>query len=362
MKLLYLFSIIITLFSCKEYITEKNCFKGQKEKNTRHREFEVDNLEKIIKANPNYIKFTMDQNIISFEENNAEERNSALYDETEWKKRLEEYNNQFAALSNYFNDQFLYIAIQKERNTIFGVAQNQFGYWFLEIKNNIPAAYYLGLSNYTFINKKQRKNFVNEDKLMLYGSFVRIKGSWGYPFGPQMEVVKDRLNFECNLDSIRKDSDKDHFNDLFEKLVLLDPNSSDTDNDGISDFKDINPLNKAENSKFTNLYSQLIDIDYKNYDFSKNNYSFAGYFSDCDYFQKVGPSKVKVLIYPENERVNLKSDYKLNMFQEYVGKIKKDTDGKTFYINFGSGAGGGYYKAIYENGKWALTKNSTYNI
>lgn len=362
MKLSYLL-ILTTLFSCKEYITEKGCFEGEEEKKIRSGEFKLDTPEKIIKANPAHVKFTTDHNVISFEQNKEENEPGMLNDdEAAWKKSVAEYNSRFAGLSKYFKDQFLYIAIQKENKALFGIAENQFGYWFLEVKNNIPNAYYIGLSNYTFLNKKQPEIFVKGNKLMLYGSFIRVKEDWAYPYGPQMEAVKNHLHFECDLKAIKKDSDKDRFNDLFEKLVLLNPDSPDTDRDGISDFTDVNPLYKQEQSKFTDLYSQIIDFDYQHFNFAANNYSFTGYFSDCGYFQKINPTKVKVLIYPENERYTVKSDYRLNMFPEYVGKIKKDNDGTTFYINFGSGAGGGHYKAVYEKGKWVLSKQSTHSI
>src|SRR5690606_8001444 len=102
------------------------------------------------------------------------------------------------------------------------------------------------------------------------------------------------------------------------------------------------------------------DLQYQ--DFSKCHYSFTGYFSDCEYFQKVMPTRNKVLIYPEKERYHLKSDYKPAMFPRYLGKIKKGEDLKTFYVNYGSGAGGGYYKAIYEKERWKISKLSTHVI
>ncbi|WP_326984047.1 hypothetical protein VUJ46_05750 [Chryseobacterium sp. MYb264] len=360
MKIFYSSLLLILLFSCKQYYIEKNCFEDGKEKNNKYKEFKIDSQEEILRANPSHLRFIINKELKTYDEESKDDR--VFRSESESRKRIEKYNKKFTDLRKNFGEQFFYKNIQKENNNIYGIGENQFGYWFLEVKNNTPNAYYLGLSNFTYFNNVQPENFVSGNRLLAYGSFIRISESWGYPFGPKKEAVKDQLVFEINLDLVRKDSDKDRFNDLFEKLILLNPNSADTDNDGISDFIDINPLYKSEKSKFTDLYSQVVDHDYQNFDFSKNNYSFAGYFSDCDYFQKINPTLVKVLIYPEKERFNLKSDYRLGMFPDYIGKIKKDRDDKKFFINYGSGAGGGFIEAIYENGKWILSKQSTYAI
>lgn len=362
MKIISTLIISLSLLSCKQYEIDKHCFENGKENHTKYKEFELDKPEDIVKANPKHVKFTIDKKIKSYKEDLAEINHSYDYDEKASKKRMEEYDQKFSDLIKNFGEQFQYFNIQKEKNLVYGIGRNQFGYWFLEVKNNIPNAYYLGLSNFTYINNEQPEKFVIGNKIFAHGSFIRIREEWGYPFGPQMEVVKDQLVFEININIIKKDSDNDRFNDLFERLVALNPNSADTDNDGISDFTDGNPLYKSEKSKFSDLYSQVIDDDYKTFNFSKNNYSFAGYFSDCDYFQKINPTQVKVLVYPEKERFKLKSDYKLGMFSHHFGKIKKDKNGKKFFINYGSGAGGGFVEAVYENGKWILIKQSTYAI
>lgn len=363
MKLFYTSILLISLFSCKQYETEKNCFEDGKEKDIKYQEFKIDRPEEILHANPSHVKLSINKDLKTYEEEVNDYRKTMFEDgENAWKKRMDEYNTKFGDLVKNFGEQFICKNIQKESNHIYGIGENQFGYWFLEVKNNIPNAYYLGLSKFTHLNNQQQENFVSGNKIRVYGSFIRISESWGYPFDPPIEAVKDQLVFEINLDEVKKDSDKDRFNDLFENLILLNPNSADTDHDGIPDFTDINPLYKSEKSKFSDLYSEVINNDYLNFDFSKNNYSFKGYFSDCDYFQKIKPTHVKVLVYPEKERFNLKSDYKLDMFPNYIEKIEKDKDGKKFKIHYGSGAGGGFIEAINKNGKWALNKVSTYVI
>lgn len=322
----------------------------------------MDTPDKILKANPDHVQFSIDLDIKGYEDEFNDNRGTALKVENTWQEKEKEHNKTYGDLSENFGRQFNYINIQKKDHIIYGIGENQFGYRFLEVKNNIPNAYFLGLSKFTHLNDQQPESFVSGNKISAYGSFIRIKESWGYPFGPQLEAVKDQLLFEIDLTTVRKDSDYDRFNDLFERLILLNPNSADTDHDRISDFTDINPLYTSEKSKFTDLYSQIVDNNYQNFNFSKNHYSFTGYFSDCDYFHKINPGNVKVLIYPEKERYHIDSDYGLNRFPENIGKIEKDKDGKTFRINYGSGAGGGFVEAIYENGKWVLSEQSTYII
>jgi len=362
MKLFYLTLISFATLSCQDYQTEKNCFEDGKEKKTHYKEFTIDRPEDILRANPYHVKFSMSKDVDSYEENYNNDRNLNISDESIWRKRAEEYQFRFKGLISHFGDQFIYKNIQQNNRETYGIGENQFGYWFLEVKNGVQNAYYLGLSKFTYLNDRQPVSFITGNKLVAYGSFIRISESWGYPFGPPSEAVKDRLVFEIDLDMVRKDTDHDRFNNLFETLILLDPKSSDTDQDGIPDFTDMNPLYKSENSKFSNLYSQIIDSEYENFHFSKNSYFFTGYFSDCDYFQKASPKNVKILIYPEKEMDHLQSDYKLGMFPDYLGRIKKDKQKNKFYINYGSGSGGGSIEAFFINKKWTVKKISTYNI
>lgn len=106
----------------------------------------------------------------------------------------------------------------------------------------------------------------------------------------------------------------------------------------------------------------IIDLKYKQSHFSKANYFFTGYFSDCDYFHQVNPTQVKVLIYPEKKSFELQSDYRLGMFPEYIGNIRKDKDKNRFYIDYASGFGGGFIEALFKKGQWNLYAQSTYNI
>ncbi|GEN77621.1 hypothetical protein [Chryseobacterium hagamense] len=360
MKLIYLPLSVFILISCITDRKEDACFENDKKEKTAYQEFRIDTPQEILRANPSHVKFTVDNKLKTYKEETEDARKS--YSEAEDKKRFKVYDDKYAELIKNFGNQFYYINTEKVDGIVYGIGQNMFGYWLLETKNNTVAAYYLGLSQFTHFSKKQPEHFISGNKLLAYGSFVRISKSWGYPFGPQKEAVKDRLVFEIDLQTVKKDSDKDRFNDLFEKLVLLNPDSADTDKDGIPDFTDSNPLYRSEKSKFTDLYTLIIDREYEQSGFSKGSYFFTGYFSDCDYFHHINPTQVKVLIYPENKSSELQSDYRLGMFPEHIGKIRKDKDKNRFYIDYGSGSGGGYIEALFKNGKWNLTKQSTYDI
>ena len=357
----FIFLLVLLLFSCKNS-TEENCFENGEKDNTNFPEFQVEQLNNITKANPDHVQLHENKMSESYDSIMNKVYDDAFADEKTWHLKQKKYKSEFSELIIAFKDQFIFKNIQKQNDIVFGLAENQFGYWLLEIKNTVPNAYFLGLSDYTYINNKQKEKFVKNDKIFLDGSFIRVSESWGYPFGPPMEVVKDQITFEIDLNEVLKDTDKDRFNDLFEKLILLNPQSKDTDQDGINDFIDVNPLYKKEQSKFSILYQQIMDLDYQNQDFSSLNYSFAGYFSDCEYFQKVNPTKAKVLIYPENKRDRLKNDYRLGKFTMYYGKIKKSKDANTFNIHYGSGSGGGNISAKFESGKWIINRKNEYSI
>jgi len=96
MKLFYIPVLFISLFSCQKYETVKNCFEGEKEKSTKYKEFKIDSPEEIIKANPDHVKFTINKDIKSYQDEFNDERNIALDDENSWKKKFEKYNTKYS--------------------------------------------------------------------------------------------------------------------------------------------------------------------------------------------------------------------------------------------------------------------------
>lgn len=181
MKLTYVPLIALLFYSCKQNDTENNCFENGKEKNAFYKNFELDAPDKILKANPDHVQYSIDLDVKAYEDEVNDTRNTAL-DENAWKEKEKEHNKKYKDLSENFGRQFNYINIQKKDHIIYGIGENQFGYWFLEVKNNIPNAYFLGLSEFTHLNNLQPENFVSGHKISAYGSFIRIKKSWGYSF------------------------------------------------------------------------------------------------------------------------------------------------------------------------------------
>ncbi len=64
--------------------------------------------------------------------------------------------------------------------------------------------------------------------------------------------------FTIPLEDLTRDSDHDGYNDIFEQSFGLNPESKDTDGDGISDFDDLNPMFTSGKNKFTQLYELLL--------------------------------------------------------------------------------------------------------
>ena len=286
------------------------------------------------------------------------EQDEMSYDEALNLTLSADYKSNLAIFEGYFNKQFACLCFQKEGESLYAVAENGFGYWLLEIKNKNPRAYYIGFSKNTHINRIQNSRFIRNKKLYLDGSLLGI--TFGARF-PVTRAVIDSLTFETDLADIKKDSDGDGYNDLFENLIFLNPHSRDTDGDGISDFDDHNPLFPSAENPFTGLFKQMIDSEVYS-DETENHYAFEAYESECELFRKVNPEKARVLIVSGAQAYRLKNDFRSSLFRTFYGKIKKDPDGKTFYLPYFKNSGGGKIIATYENGKWSFIEDQEYKV
>jgi len=315
-------------------------------------------LEFVVFNHPKHIKFVENKNILSYEEDEMSEYEKTSDSPFFWENKRLEYDKKFADFITYFHKQFTYIQVQKEKKSLYAIAKNSFGYWLLEIKNKNPKAYYLGFSKNAYINRNQKENFVCNNTLYLDGSFIAVESSVKFN---DFKAVKDFLTFEINLDDIKKDSDNDGYNDFFEKLIFLNPYSKDTDGDGISDFDDLNPLYKSENTKWTNLFEEIISENASFDNRQENHYQFQTYQSDCNYFHKINP-KTRVLILTGTQAYKLQNEYWSNSFSDFYGRIKKGADDDILYIPYYKFSSGGRIIAIYKDGKWSITKEQEYVI
>jgi hypothetical protein len=167
----------------------------------------------------------------------------------------------------------LIIKTEKLGNSIAVLYQTEEYYkskYYLAISNNEGKTwknFYTGLIknfNYVFKNNSQFPLWKDKNHLQIEADIVRMSEQMRFP-GPheKYEIVRNNALITLNLNEIIKDSDNDGFNDLEEKLELFtNPNSSDTDQDGIPDSEDINPKYKSIDNEFTKLLQGIL---YGNY-------------------------------------------------------------------------------------------------
>lgn len=256
----------------------------------------------------------------------------------EWIKALPEFN---------------YLSV----NENFALAKNKYGLWIVEKNENQFKPYFLGLTQNFYLNDfyKTDQKFIQNNQFVASGTIVNIQRLSRVPMLPKYEVIKDGIEFSIPLDDIRKDSDGDGYNDLFEEFIGLNPSSKDTDGDGISDFEDSNPKFKSETTKFTSMYETIVDEPSE-----KLQYSFTEILTDCDYFHSINPKNLKVLVYKTDEKVPLKEDVIDNFFARKYSKMSTNKDfPEVYFTDFSDESGNGTYSAEYKDGKWKVDKKYT---
>jgi hypothetical protein len=143
------------------------------------------------------------------------------------------------------------------------------GYWlaYSEDSGKNWSYNYTGLSeknNYIFKENSKLPLWKDDHHLQIESDIVRMTDPMGHPLPPEYEVVRDNALVIMDINEILKDSDHDGTNDITEKKLFLNPNSADTDEDGIPDSKDTNPRFKSDTNEFTTLYEGIM---YGNYEF-----------------------------------------------------------------------------------------------
>lgn len=239
----------------------------------------------------------------------------------------------------------------------YALAKNKYGLWIIENSNNEFKPYFLGLTQNIFLPDFYAKDqkFIQDDHFLMSGSLVDIQRLSRVPMLPKYEVLKDGVQFSIRLDDLKRDSDGDGFNDLFEKFIGLNPKSKDTDGDGISDFEDNNPKYKTGTDTFTTMYENLVD-----HGITKTHYSFVEILTNCEYFQGINPKTLKVLMYNTSEKVPLKDDVLDHFFPKKYSKMKtyKNYD-QVYFTDFLDETGDGTISAELVNGKWKFDKKYT---
>ena len=249
--------------------------------------------------------------------------------------------------------EFDYLSIQEN----YALAKNKYGLWIIEKNNDDFKPYFLGLTQNIYLPDFYGKDqkFLDNNQFLMNGTVVDIQRLSRIPMLPKYEVIKDGVQFAINLDEIKKDSDKDGFNDLFEKFIGLNPNSGDTDGDGITDFTDPNPKYKSGTDKFTAMYETLVD-----HPKAVTQYSFTEILTDCDYFQAINPKNIKVLMYDTTEKAPIKDDVLDHFFPGKYSKMKMYKGyPEVYFTDFSDKSGDGTLSAEFVNGKWKFDKKYT---
>ena len=294
-----------------------------------------------MKSLPDYKKFRYDKK----ETAALKETEKKYFESTDYKNKFKDW---IAVLP-----EFNYVSV----NDNFALAKNKYGFWLVEKINDQYHAYFLALTQNIYLQDFYGKDqkFIENNQFVMNGTLVGVQRLSRIPMLPKYDIIKDGVSFSVNLDDLRKDSDKDGFNDLFENFIGLRPNSADTDGDGISDFQDHNPKYKSEKSKFTSMYEMLIDQPSKN-----QHYSFSEVLTNCEYFQRINSKVLKVLVYNTSEKVPIKEDV-LDLF--FPGKYSKmktyENYPEVYFTDFSDPSGDGTVSAEFKNGNWKLDKKYT---
>ena len=358
---IYALLLLLLIFSCNKKIKEgsnssksieEQCFilkSGINEEENKNK-ISIPTSAEILQNIPKHIKMNEIKNFKKFHYDKKETANLKAQEKEYFESS--DYQNLFKEWISALPE-FNYLS-QTEN---FALAKNKYGLWVVEKVNNQFKPYFLGIAQNIYLDNFYGKNqkFMRNNQFVMTGTLVDVQRLSRIPMLPKYEVIKEGLEFSISLDEIRKDSDQDDFNDLFENFLGLNPNSKDTDQDGIPDFVDHNPKYKSETSKFTSMYEMIVNQDRKN-----QNYTFKEVLTDCDYFKKINPKNIKVLIYTTSEKAPIKEDVLDQFFPGKYSKMKTyENYPEVYFTDFSDSTGDGTISAEFKNGKWKLDRKYT---
>ncbi|WP_374450431.1 hypothetical protein [Cloacibacterium normanense] len=353
------FLFLVAIISCdkkpetfNQKSIEENCFQIVKVgKETPKKQYVEPSKEDILQNFPKHIHFVTNEHKNSFE-------NVLKHNEIEIKKQQEYLKtNEYKIYFKKFYEElpeFEYLA----RNREFALAKNKYGLWLIEKTGNQKAKpYFLGLTQNAFVNydfNAPNFTFLSENAVHLSGSIVKVTRLSSFPILPKYEVIKDDVEFSIQLAEVKKDSDQDGYNDLFEQFIGLNPTLKDSDDDGLNDFEDANPRYASVSSKFSAMYEAIVDETSP-----KTHYSFTEVLTDCDYFNQINPKNRKFLFYNTEEEIPIKEDVLDHFFSVKYSKISENKFyPNTYDIDYADQKGSGNISAEFINGKWKISKKT----
>ena len=331
---------------------EENCFQIVKVgKETPKKQYVEPSKEDILQNFPKHIQYKTLENKGNFEGNL-----DFFNKETEKEKQFIASPEYQTIFKDFISDlpEFQYLSKQNQ----FALAKNKYGLWLIEKSGNQKAKpYFLGLTQNAFVNydfNAPNFTFLSENAVHLSGSIVKVTRLSSFPILPKYEVIKDDVEFSIPLAEIKRDSDQDGYNDLFEQFIGLNPTQKDSDDDGLNDFEDANPRYASVSSKFSAMYEAIVDETSP-----KTHYSFTEVLTDCDYFNQINPKNRKFLFYNTEEQIPIKEDVLDHFFSVKYSKISENKFyPNTYDIDYADQKGSGNISAEFINGKWKISKKT----
>jgi hypothetical protein len=148
--------------------------------------------------------------------------------------------------------------------------------------------YYTGITeNYPYVFKQNSQLPLMKNDSIMEIECVKVFREftdWFHPAKGRNMLLKDSIYVSINLNEIIKDSDNDGITDVVEKRFLMNPDSNDTDGDGIPDGIDGNPRFKSRKSETGMIYQLLLEHDF-NKKVNINKYCF-----DCNHIKPYSSS------------------------------------------------------------------------
>jgi len=260
------------------------------------------------------------------------------------------------------------------------------GYWlaYSEDSGKNWKYNYTGLSernNYVFKSNSKLPLWKDDQHIQIEADIVRMTDEMGHPLPPKYETVKDNALVIMDIHEILKDSDGDGINDITEKKLFLNPNSADTDNDGIPDNKDTNPRFKKGSNEFTILYEGLMYGDYevrgkglfeefdidtnnpklysgKNPDFEAMKEIFSTVkmiVTDDKNLQQIAPPNETIIILTTDEYEKYKKQNKSKIIQQNFSPLFKcDTKKDTYILRESASYSGRTYEITRTKKGWSV--------
>lgn len=332
---------LLFVFSCSKNEEQTNCFNDRSE--TLNPEEKIPQTVKGILAHkPEYLQIVELKNFRTFKEDSIYEHDFRIQ-----ASEIQKYNKDFGIFDYKFERQFICFAKQEVEDTLYSLAKNDAGYWLLKIQNRIPYAYFLGLSfNQYYINIIQEKPIIQDGFLQMEGSFAeKIKKHYS-------SAIEDGKLFKIKLEDLIKDTDKDGYNDIFERSFGLNPNNKDSDGDGLNDLDDMNPLYKSEKNKFSELYQRALPVPFSERNYKKLYYTINFYNSDCNYFHQVDPY-IRTIFVSEDKKKKTDYLFVTDVIKNKIIKItKSDKNPNLFYVYEETKSGTLSYCKEFKDGKW----------